>query len=88
MKIQQDDETSSDWEYVDPIVDESRFSDSFDKEFLKSDTWKHLLRCYPNSYEEHYMRWKKRFKNRQPTRTDIGVFQWQIIHHYLPKLSV
>lgn len=78
-------ELIDEWEYVDPIVDESKYQDEFDQEFLKSDTWRQLLRLYPKTYEEHYKKWKGKFKNRVPTRTEIGVFHWQVTHRYLPQ---
>ena len=80
--------TETEWEIVDPSVDESKFVSEFDKRFIQSDTWKLLLTKYPNDYEERYERWKSQFNGREPSNTDIGVFRWQILHKYLPRNKV
>jgi len=91
-----------DWEVVDPLVDDNAFSDSFGKQFKESETWKHLMRCYPDTCVKHYQRWREKiatqrkfkgkgkivlWKSQDPTQSDIGVFHWQILHRYLPKLQ-
>ena len=57
-------QNADNWEYVDPIVDESRFKDEFDQEFLKTETWKQLLRHHPRTYEEHYKKLEEKICQR------------------------
>jgi hypothetical protein len=78
-----------DWEMINPLFNEDAFPDRFGKQFRESETWKHLLNCYPNTCLQHYRRWRTKIGiHRDPTPTEIGVFHWQIVHHYLPKINI